>query len=120
MWAASASSSVGNFLCRRFLFISTFSSSFRSTSATSSYFCPHDDGRKEATAVSIAATSPKYELRWTHEMRSSAANPGGAGLGLVVYEQLSVHNLTLTEKATGRTAAAASGVFGFTEWSGPA
>ena len=53
-------------------------------------------------------------------MRSSAANPGGAGLGLVVYEQLSVHNLTLTEKATGRTAAAASGVFGFTEWSGPA
>ena len=45
---------------------------------------------------------------------------GGAGLGLVVYEQLSVHNLTLTEKATGRTAAAASGVFGFTEWSGPA
>ena len=80
----------------------------------------HADGRKEATAVSIAATSPKYELRWTHEMRSSAANPGGAGLGLVVYEQLSVHNLTLTEKATGRTAAAASGVFGFTEWSGPA
>ena len=73
-----------------------------------------------ATAVSIAAMSPKYELRWTHEMRSSAANPGGAGLGLVVYEQLSVHNLTLTEKATGRTAAAASGVFGFTEWSGPA
>ena len=46
--------------------------------------------------------------------------PGGAGLGLVVYEQLSVHNLTLTEKATGRTAAAASDVFGFTEWSGPA
>ena len=83
-------------------------------------FVTHADGRKEATAVSIAATSPKYELRWTHEMRSSAANPGGAGLGLVVYEQLSVHNLTLTEKATGRTAAAASGVFGFTEWSGPA
>ena len=83
-------------------------------------FVTHADGRKEATAVSIAAMSPKYELRWTHEMRSSAANPGGAGLGLVVYEQLSVHNLTLTEKATGRTAAAASGVFGFTEWSGPA
>ena len=167
MWAPPASSSVGNFLCRRFLFLSTFSSSFRSTSATSSYFCRRlpllfllppaaaafsgvlrrrmsrhaviapaatsatsaacgvahaaiGGGRKEATAVSIAATSPKYELRWTHEMRSSAANPGGAGLGLVVYEQLSVHNLTLTEKATGRTAAAASGVFGFTEWSGPA
>ena len=58
--------------------------------------------------------------RRIRDLSSSAANPGGAGLGLVVYEQLSVHNLTLTEKATGRTAAAASGVFGFTEWSGPA
>ena len=48
------------------------------------------------------------------------SSPAAPGLGLVVYEQLSVHNLTLTEKATGRTAAAASGVFGFTEWSGPA
>ena len=54
-------------------------------------FVTHDDGRKEATAVAIAAQSKEWTLEWTHSMRSSAANPGGAGLGLVVYEQLSVY-----------------------------
>ncbi len=58
-------------------------------------------------------------------MRSSAVNPGGAGLSLVVWEQLSSHNLTLTAKAPNGSWAAAPfaslrNSFGFTEWSNPA
>ena len=83
-------------------------------------FVTHSDGRKEATAMLITAESADWSLTWSHAMRSSAANPGGTGLGLVVYEQLSMHNLTLTQKSTGQTFAEVTAVPGFTEWSDPA
>ena len=59
-------------------------------------------------------------------MRSSAVNEGGTGLGLVVYEQLSMHNLTLTAKRRVGDAYTIDATFaelrdapGFTEWSNP-
>ena len=82
-------------------------------------FVTHSDGRKEATAMLITAESADWSLTWSHAMLSSAANPGGKGLGLVVYEQLSMHNLTLTQKSTGQKFAETAAP-GFTEWSDPA
>ena len=83
-------------------------------------FKTHAGGIKEATAMLITAESAEWSLSWSHAMRSSAANPGGEGLGLVVYEQLSMHNLTLFHKSTGQTFANVTAVPGFTEWSDPA
>ena len=59
-------------------------------------FIDRPDGHKEATGVVLTAEGD-YQLTWTHQRRSSATG-GGGGLGLVVYEQLSVHNLTLVDK----------------------
>lgn len=102
-------------------------------------FVDHPAGHREATAVRLTVETPEWELVWEHAMRSSRANPGGKSLGLVVYEQLSSHNLTLTarqpavfaadaEGAGGRSAmrndatpfAQLRGAYGFTEWSNPA
>lgn len=86
-------------------------------------FIDRPDGHKEATGVVLTAESPDYQLTWTHQRRSSATG-GGGGLGLVVYEQLSVHNLTLVDKRAGATSTAPmvalTNSFGFTEWSNPA
>ena len=94
-------------------------------------FIDRAGGHKEASAVQLTAESDEWKLEWTHRMLSSAVNPGGVGLQLIVYEQLSTHNLTLTKKAArgGVEAAGAgeevavaslSGAWGFTEWSNPA
>ncbi len=81
---------------------------------------------KEATGLHIKAKNAEWELEWVHRRLSSDVNPGGKGLGLVVYEQLSVHNLTLTRRGAaggggGRAPYTAQLVdaFGFTEWSDP-
>ena len=92
-------------------------------------FIDRAGGHKEASAVQLTAESDEWKLEWTHRMLSSAVNPGGVGLQLIVYEQLSTHNLTLTKKAArggveaaGEEVAVASlsGAWGFTEWSNPA
>ena len=70
--------------------------------------------------VPLTAESAEWSLTWSHAVRVSAVNPGGKGLGIVVYEQLSMHNLTLTEKSTGRAFADVTDGYGFTEWSDPA
>jgi len=98
-------------------------------------FTSHPGGHREATAVRLTAESHEWRLEWVHAVRSSAVNGGGKGLGLVVYEQLSMHNLTLTAK-TARVGTE-QGMFGdghaeetvfaqlvnapgFSEWSNPA
>ena len=85
-------------------------------------FVNHSGGRREATSVRLTARSRDWELEWVHAVRSSAVNGGGTGLGLVVYEQLSMHNLTLTKRADGSASPFAQlvEVPGFTEWSNPA
>ena len=71
------------------------------------------------------ARCAEWELEWVHRRLSSDVNPGGKGLGLVVYEQLSVHNLTLTRRGAGGGSGRAPytaqlvDAFGFTEWSDP-
>lgn len=86
-------------------------------------FITHSDGHTEATAVHLQAENRDWKLDWVHERKSSATG-GGGGLGLVVYEQLSMHNLTLTPK-TNKARAGGDGAqlinaFGYTEWSNPA
>ena len=92
-------------------------------------FVDRAGGHREATAVRITAESRAWRAEWTHAVRSSALNSGGTGLGLVVYEQLSEHNLTLIAKSVeeGGAAQANGAPFatlhrapGFTEWSNPA
>ena len=84
----------------------------------------HAGGQKEATALRLTAESHEWRLEWTHAVRSSDLNPGGGGLGLVVYEQLSMHNLTLLAKTNDSSRAATLFAAlvdapGFTEWSNP-
>ena len=93
-------------------------------------FVHRPGGHKEATGVHLTADTPDWSLDWQHSVLSSAANPGGAGLGLIVYEQLSTHNLTLTPKTSSAARwlkgpaadatppfATLRGAYGFTEWS---
>ena len=93
-------------------------------------FVSHPGGHREATAVRLTAESREWRLEWEHRVLSSAVNGGGTGLGLVVYEQLSTHNLTLIKKGGGggggggedggaSTFAELRGAPGFTEWSNP-
>ena len=83
-------------------------------------------GYREATSVRLTAENADWRVEWVHAVRSSAVNEGGTGLGLVVYEQLSMHNLTLTAKRRVGDAYTIDATFaelrdapGFTEWSNP-
>ena len=110
-------------------------------------FVDRPEGHREATGVHLTAETPEWSLDWRHAVLSSGRNPGGGGLGLLVYEQLSHHNLTLTPKThaaasfllrgearagavSGEPPAASParaapafatlrGAYGFTEWSNP-
>ena len=39
-------------------------------------------------AVRLTAESHEWRMEWVHQLRSSALNGGGTGLGLAVYEQV--------------------------------
>lgn len=82
---------------------------------------PRGGKHTEATAVRLVAESDTWRLEWTHRMHSSAVNPGGRNLELIVWEQLSFHNLTLTSLSNTSAAPFATlvNVPGFTEWSNP-
>jgi len=80
-------------------------------------------GHREASAVQLRAVSDEWKLEWVHRKVTSAINSGGKGLGLVVWEQLSIHNLTLTPVSASEATlpyASLSNAWGFTEWSNPA
>ena len=78
------------------------------------------NGRREATGARIMVHRlNEWRVTWEHSVVLSAVNPSGTSLGLVVFEQLSSHNVTV-EKAEGggwRTVAQLVDAPGFTEWS---
>ena len=82
-------------------------------------FTDHPGGHREAVALRLTAKSSEYQLEWVHHVRSSGINGGGHGLGLVVFEQLSFHNLTVTATKDGAIVAQVANAPGFTEWSNP-
>jgi len=91
-------------------------------------FANRTGGRREAMSLRIVAESSEWRLDWMHQVVSSAVNGGGTGLGLVVWEQLSMHNVTLTSRQGGKANQAGDSDLqselrmapGFTEWSAPA
>ena len=66
-------------------------------------FAKRAGGHREALSVRITAESADWRAEWSHAVRSSAVNNGGTDLGLVVFEQLSMHNLTLIDKRNSRS-----------------
>jgi len=77
------------------------------------------DGRKYSIHTVVQAWNDRYKISLEYKARVSNDNPGGRGLGLKVFEQISFYQADLYEKQGDQWIVLQGNItgYGFSEWS---